>query len=232
MSNIIVFDTETIDVKNLDIFDFGFVVQTKTENIERSALIKSVYESEQFKNAYYYEKNSPIYAKLLEEGKIEMSNLRDERQALNSAIMDNEVRIIAGFVIDFDIRALNYNFEKYFGETKKITIDDLNRKRRVIDIGVLFGLIYGPRKDYKDFCMEHGFMTEKGNYKTTAEVMYRFITGNVEHTEQHTALSDSLEELEILNHLMINMNANENSPIFNKAVELTQRGTKAWTLLK
>ena len=48
------------------------------------------------------------------------------------------------------------------------------------------------------FCEKHEYFTEKGNYSTTAETVYKFITKNTDFEEEHTALADSLIELEIL----------------------------------
>ena len=50
---------------------------------------------------------------------------------------------------------------------------------------------------YKNFCIEHGFVTKKGNLRYTAEIIYRFITGNTEFIEEHTGLADALIEKEI-----------------------------------
>ena len=52
-------------------------------------------------------------------------------------------------------------------------------------------------KKYKNFCKENGFISEKGNYKTSAECAYRFITDNKEFEESHTSLSDCEIEKEI-----------------------------------
>ena len=52
--------------------------------------------------------------------------------------------------------------------------------------------------EYIKFCEKHECFTEQGNYSTTAETVYKFITKNTEFEEEHTALADSLIELEIL----------------------------------
>jgi histidinol phosphatase-like PHP family hydrolase len=52
--------------------------------------------------------------------------------------------------------------------------------------------------EYKKFCEEYNLYTESGNYSTTAEAVYRFISGDTEFIEEHTALADSEIECEIL----------------------------------
>ena len=60
----------------------------------------------------------------------------------------------------------------------------------------------GKMPTYRRFCEENGFMTK---HKTpqpqfTAEVLYRFISGNVDFIEEHTGLEDVLIETEILKY--------------------------------
>ena len=51
---------------------------------------------------------------------------------------------------------------------------------------------------YADFCDAHGFCSDKGNRKSSAETVYRYITKNPDFVESHTALSDTEIEAEIL----------------------------------
>jgi hypothetical protein len=51
---------------------------------------------------------------------------------------------------------------------------------------------------YKNFCEEQTLYTESGNYSTTAETVFRYLTDNIEFIEEHTALADSDIELSIL----------------------------------
>jgi hypothetical protein len=53
-------------------------------------------------------------------------------------------------------------------------------------------------KKYVKFCKENGFMTEKGNCKTSAEVVYAYLTNNTNFVEEHTGLSDAKIEYDIL----------------------------------
>ena len=52
--------------------------------------------------------------------------------------------------------------------------------------------------DFKKWCEEYEAFSESGNYSTTAENVYRYISGNTEFVEEHTALADSEIETEIL----------------------------------
>jgi len=53
------------------------------------------------------------------------------------------------------------------------------------------------KKSYIDWCEVHGFVSDKGNTKTSAETAIRFIRNNPEYIEAHTARADVLDEFEI-----------------------------------
>ena len=52
--------------------------------------------------------------------------------------------------------------------------------------------------DYKRMCVDENWTTASGKYfKTSAETAYRFMTGNMEFDEAHTALDDAIIESEL-----------------------------------
>ena len=53
-------------------------------------------------------------------------------------------------------------------------------------------------ENYKNFCETHNYFTDSGNYSTTAETVFRYLTNDTEFIEDHTALSDSEIEAAIL----------------------------------
>lgn len=53
-------------------------------------------------------------------------------------------------------------------------------------------------KKYIDFCKNNGFITNKGNIQTKAEVVYKYLTNNIDFVEQHTGLADVQIETQIL----------------------------------
>lgn len=46
--------------------------------------------------------------------------------------------------------------------------------------------------------IKNNWLTDANNFKTSAEIGYRFITGNVDFIEEHTGLEDVLIEIEIM----------------------------------
>ena len=51
---------------------------------------------------------------------------------------------------------------------------------------------------FRAWCEENNAFTESGHYSTTAEALTRYIRSDASFTEDHTALSDSEIEAEIL----------------------------------
>ena len=67
-----------------------------------------------------------------------------------------------------------------------------------IDTWQAFFETIGKYAKYNKFCCENGFVTKSGNIQMTAEVCYRFLSGDVDFVEEHTALADCEIEAEIL----------------------------------
>ena len=53
-------------------------------------------------------------------------------------------------------------------------------------------------RNYVKFCDDNEFLSEKGHRKSSAEIVYRYITKNLEFEEAHTALADTEIEAAIL----------------------------------
>lgn len=58
-------------------------------------------------------------------------------------------------------------------------------------------------KSYRNACLSHEMLTNSGEFfKTSAETAFRFLTNNYSFIEDHTALSDSEVEEQILMHMI------------------------------
>ena len=53
-------------------------------------------------------------------------------------------------------------------------------------------------RDYIEFCKSNNFLTDKGNIRTKAETVYKYLTNNLNFEERHTGLEDVKIEYEIL----------------------------------
>ena len=60
---------------------------------------------------------------------------------------------------------------------------------------------FGKCDEYKEFCIENGFTLANGRTpRFTAEILYKFITKDLQFEEEHTGLADVRIEREIFRH--------------------------------
>jgi hypothetical protein len=65
----------------------------------------------------------------------------------------------------------------------------------------------GKDEQYRQFCLDNGYTygkEEKPQLRFTAEIVYRFLTGNLDFVEEHTGLEDVLIEKDILAFCLAN----------------------------
>lgn len=75
--------------------------------------------------------------------------------------------------------------------------------------------------NYVRWCIDNGFITEKGNISCSAESVYSYLTGNATFEEDHTALSDCEIEAKILQAVFDRKQKLETSmcsPVFRQRV--------------
>lgn len=75
--------------------------------------------------------------------------------------------------------------------------------------------------NYVRWCIDAGFITEKGNISCSAEAVYSYLAHNAEFEEDHTALSDCEIEAQILNAVFKRKQKLETaycSPVFRQKV--------------
>ena len=58
--------------------------------------------------------------------------------------------------------------------------------------------VFGKDEDYISFCENNGFTTKHNKPKLTAEIIYRYLTNDIEFVESHTGLEDVEIEMAIL----------------------------------
>ena len=57
---------------------------------------------------------------------------------------------------------------------------------------------YKNDQKYGEFCYNNDFLTKRGKRRYTAEILYRFLTNNLDFVEEHTGLEDAEIEAQIL----------------------------------
>ena len=130
-----------------------------------------------FKNSYFKRKYKTV------------SN-SDFKKKLIKDIEKYKVKKIYAYNVSFDKKSL----QNLFG-------DDFDTVFEGIEFIDIIPIILHTKlltKKYCNFCIENGFITEKGNIMTKAEIVYRYLFNDLTFVEEHTGLSDCRIEYKIL----------------------------------
>lgn len=191
--NVVVFDTETVNLEKPFCYNIGYTilnVDNRKTLAKRDYVVEQVWHNPMlFITAYYADKRE-IYVNAMRSRKTLMAKYGYICQAMIRDFIKYEVAGAYAFNSPFDDKVFAYNSEWF----------RCNNPFDNIPIFDIRGYVHEFLIDdnFKEFCEDYGYFTDTGNYSTTAEVVYRYITGNAEFIEDHTALSDSEIEAEIL----------------------------------
>ena len=186
-----IIDTETANgLKNPLCYDVAVIVFDKKGNVyfRKNWLVSNVWNNERlFKTAYYAWKR-PLYDNI----ETEITNTYTFISELNTILEQYEVNYLLAYNLKFDLNSINKTVER-FTYNSKFNIDNVE----YIDVWNVAIDILMNNKNYKTFCRENGFISDAGNYKTSAEVCYRYLTNEIDFDESHTAMDDCEIEMTI-----------------------------------
>lgn len=185
-----------VDPWNSLVYDIGYTVNDCKGNIvlERSFIVAEIFFGEREKmNSAYYREKIPSYLGDIAKGERIIMPINVIRAIMNNDIKRYDINIFNAFNARFDISALN-NTVRYFNENDKYFF----KKYLVVwDIMKMAKQTIYTQKKYNNFCVNNGFLTNKGNINQTAEAYYAFITKNPNFCEAHKGLDDVKIELAI-----------------------------------
>lgn len=202
---VMIFDTETTSLNKPFCYNIGYVIadtKTKETIVKKDFVVEQVWHNLPLFSTAYYSEKRPIYVNRMKGKKVIMSKFGYICREMYRDIKNFDVSYAFAFNSSFDEKVFNFNCDwfKCINPFDNIEIKDIRG----------FAHQFLINEEYKAFCEEHELFTESGNYSTTAEAIYRYITNDVDFTEEHTALNDSVIEWEILKEC-INRNADINT---------------------
>ena len=194
----LVIDTETTnDIDDPIVYDVGFSVIDIFGNIyeEHSYVVAETFieEKELMKTAYFADK-IPMYQADIKQGKRTLKRYWNIKQILFETIKKYNIKIVMAHNMRFDYRSLNLTL-RWFTSSKYRYF--LPYGIEIWDTLKMARETFKNDNDYKEFCLANNFVTKRGANKYTAEVLYRYLTKNLDFVESHTGLEDTLIEKEI-----------------------------------
>ena len=189
---IMIFDTETTSLEKPFCYNVGYcIVDTnKGTVLERDFVVEQVWHNSMLFSTAYYANKRENYVKSMRGRKTIMDKFGYICQQMIRDIKNYGVTSAYAYNSSFDEKVFNFNCDwfKCNNPFDNIPIYDIR--------GYAHHFICD--NNFKAFCEKHEFFSESGNYSTSAETLYRYITDNTDFIEEHTALSDSRIETEIL----------------------------------
>ena len=197
----IVFDTETCNsMDDPIIYDLGGAVVDKKGNVYEtfSLVIKEVfYGMEDLMKSAYYAKKIPMYKEQIANKEREVVSLFKARKIFHALCKKYNVKACIAHNARFDYRATSKT-QRYLTKS---------RFRFFLPYGIELWDTMKMAEDtickqvhYKEWCYNNGYLTKNGRVRKTAEILYRYISGDDSFIEEHTGLADVMIEKEIFAH--------------------------------
>lgn len=206
---LLVIDTETapmdkteqgVNPYNMLVYDVGFAVVDKYGNVYETASFVNadvfLDEKELMKSSYYADK-IPKYWEDIKNGNRILTSWYNIRKAVLSVCDKYNIKMVFAHNMRFDYGATN-NTQRWLTKSKYRYF--LPYGVTVCDTLKMSKNILSNKKTYRNFCEENGYLTKNNQIRLTAEIIYRFITGDNDFKESHTGLEDVMIEKEILSY--------------------------------
>lgn len=197
----IVFDTETAN--SLDdpiMYDLGFAVVDKKGNVYEtySLIVREVfYGMSGLMDTAYYANKLPKYHEEIAKGERKVVSLFEAKKIFNEVARKYNVKACIAHNARFDYRA-TAKTQRYLTKS---------RYRFFLPYGVELWDTLKMAQDtickqvhYKEWCYNNGYLTKNGRVRATAEILYKYISGEDTFKESHTGLEDVMIEKEIFAH--------------------------------
>lgn len=185
------------------VYDYGYIIRDLAGNIlvARSFAIKEIFLDKNLMSSAYYAEKIPQYWEEIKNGQRELVSFFTMRKIFLADCKKYNVTTVTAHNAGFDVRALNNTIRlltgsrcRYFFPYKFEIWDTLKMSRDV----------FKTLKGYKAYCVRNSYMTKHKipQIKCTAEILYRYISGNDDFIEKHKGIDDVLIESEILTYCL------------------------------
>ena len=191
-----------LDVEGLSTcrpYNIGWIIGDKHGNIyseESMAILPCIWEN--LKNCFCAKE---MTHKNVEEILSDIENETEKRKYVYNSVKDAKKKMLETLITNnvSEIWAYNCPFDK--SSIKRLFGEDWEMINNLVTFYDIIPAILHTKlltKKYVNFCNDNGYVTEKGNIQTKAEIVYRYLKNDKTFEEEHTGLSDCKIEYEIL----------------------------------
>lgn len=196
-------DTETANgFDDPIVYDIGGCIHDKKGNVyETFSYI--IYETfctmQDLMQTAYYAKKIPMYKKQIASGQRTIVRYATAKKKIHELCKKYNVKAIIAHNARFDYRSTTRT-QRYITKSKV---------RYFLPYGIPIWDTLKMAQDtickqvhYKEWAYLNGYLTKNGRVRATAEILYKYISGDNNFIEDHTGLEDVLIEKEIFAHCM------------------------------
>lgn len=195
--NYLMLDTETTnDIDCPLCYDVGFsVINDEGKTLEKhSYVVADIFLDKDLMSVAYFKDKIPTYWEDIKAGKRMLRRFATVRAIVRDVMAQYNINTVIAHNMRFDYcstnttqRYLTCSKWRYFFPYGTKFVCTLKMARAT----------FNKDEKYIAFCEENNFVTKHGKPQLTAEVIYRYLTNNVEFVESHTGLEDVGIETEI-----------------------------------
>lgn len=198
---ILMCDTETANTLDEPIlYDFGaWLIDSEGKSYEKvNWVIKEAFLNKELMETAYFRDKIPAYWQDIWAGKRQVKSIWDVYHYLRDVKRRYPDVKFCAHNASFDVKALRTSL-RYLTKSFKRWMIPFNME--IYDTLRMARDTICKEEEYVKFCEANGFLTTQGKPQATAEVLYRFLTGDVKFEEQHTGLADVEIEAYILQEI-------------------------------
>lgn len=191
-------DTETANgLEDPIVYDIGGCIHDKKGNIYETfsfIIYETFYGMKDLMKSAYYANKIPQYEAQIKNGERKVVRFNTAKQKIKELCDEYEVKAIIAHNARFDYRSTTRT-QRYLTKSKY---------RYFLPYGIPIWDSLKMAKDtickqptYQKWCAKNNFLTKNGKPRATAEILYKYISGDVNFKEDHTGLEDVLIEIAI-----------------------------------
>ena len=191
-------DTETANEINCPLF-YNFAVAFIDQHgntYETGSFINRdiFFDRPELMQSAYYANKIPQYIEQIRNGEIQVASLYEIKKWFNDKCREYNVKAIIAHNARFDYKACNTT-QRYETASKYRFFFPYGVE--IWDTLVMARDVICSKPTYKKWCAENDFICSNGQPRATAEVLYRFISKELDFEEEHKAMEDVNIECEI-----------------------------------